>query len=262
MKNLIKAQLYQISRTRVYYLVFITLMMLAVLFGAVEYLNGADNLEEWQKLTASDFATRMEMVVSIAMMGIAFFAAFFCADDFSDKTMNYEMMSGKLRKQTYFSRASITIVFCTIFGLVMVSTSLGVSYMLTGWGDSVPFSAAAVRILLLVFPFFRVSCLFIMIAYFIKRAGFAFLTDYMIFAVSNLIKSADDESGVLTVFSTVGSIMRYKEWHIFGLESPVEMVYTPMPEAGLIIRCILVSLAVGGLYLLLGYNFFHTDDLE
>ena len=262
MKNLIKAQLYQISRTRVYYLVFITLMMLAVLFGAVEYLNGTDNLEEWQKLTASDFATRMEMVVSIAMMGIAFFAAFFCADDFSDKTMNYEMMSGKLRKQTYFSRASITIVFCTIFGLVMVSTSLGVSYMLTGWGDSVPFSAAAVRILLLVFPFFRVSCLFIMIAYFIKRPGFAFLTDYMVFAIASLIKAADDESGVLTVFSTVGSIMRYKEWHIFGLESPVEMVYTPMPESGLIIRCILVSLAVGGLYLLLGYNFFHTDDLE
>ncbi len=262
MKNLIKAQLYQISRTRVYYLVFITLMMLAVLFGAVEYLNGTDNLEEWQKLTASDFATRMEMVVSIAMMGIAFFAAFFCADDFSDKTMNYEMMSGKLRKQTYLSRASITIVFCTIFGLVMVSTSLGVSYMLTGWGDSVPFSAATVRILLLVFPFFRVSCLFIMIAYFIKRPGFAFLTDYMVFAIASLIKAADDESGVLTVFSTVGSIMRYKEWHIFGLESPVEMVYTPMPEAGLIIRCILVSLAVGGLYLLLGYNFFHTDDLE
>ena len=53
MKNLIKAQLYQISRTRVYYLVFITLMMLAVLFGAVEYLNGTDNLEEWQKLTES-----------------------------------------------------------------------------------------------------------------------------------------------------------------------------------------------------------------
>ena len=134
--------------------------------------------------------------------------------------------------------------------------------MLTGWGDSVPFSAAAVRILLLVFPFFRVSCLFIMIAYFIKRPGFAFLTDYMVFAIASLIKAADDESGVLTVFSTVGTLMRYKEWHIFGLESPVEMVYTPMPEAGLIIRCILVSLAVGGLYLLLGYNFFHTDDLE
>ena len=101
-----------------------------------------------------------------------------------------------------------------------------------------------------------------MIAYFIKRPGIAFLADYMIFAVASLIKGADDDSGVLTVFSTVGTLMRYKEWHIFGLESGVEMVYTPMPEAGFIIRCILISLVVGALYLVIGYNFFHSDDLE
>ena len=75
MKNLIKAQLYQISRTRVYYLVFAAMMLLSALFGAVEYLNGSDSLEEWQKLTASDFATRIDTIVTLAMMGMTFFAA-------------------------------------------------------------------------------------------------------------------------------------------------------------------------------------------
>ncbi|SFC17550.1 hypothetical protein [Ruminococcus albus] len=262
MKNLIKAQLYQISRTRVYYLVFAAMMLLSALFGAVEYLNGSDSLEEWQKLTASDFATRIDTIVTLSIMGMTFFAAYFCADDFSDKTANYEMMSGRLRKQAYFARASVLIVLCTLFGLIMVFTSLGVSYILNGWGDSVPFSAVAIRILLLTFPFIRLSCLYVMIAFFIKRPGLSFLAFYGLMSVVSILKSAADDSGVLTAFSSIGKLMKYKEWHIFGLESGVEVVYTPMPEAGFIVRCIIVSLAVGALYLVIGYNFFHGDDLE
>ena len=262
MKNLIKVQLYQISRTRVYYLVFFTMMLLAMLFGAVEWLNGTDNLEEWQQLTASDLATRMDTVVTLAMMGIGFFAAFFCADDFGDKTINHEIMSGRLRKQAYFARASVTIVLCTVFGLLMIFTTLGVSAFLTGWGDSVPFSAVAARFLLLTFPLIRLTCLFVMIAYFFKRTGISFLAYYGLIALVGILKAADDDSGVLTLFSTINTLLKYKEWHIFGLESPVEIVYTPMPESGFIVRCIFVSLAVGAIYLMIGYNYFHGDDLE
>ena len=262
MKSLIKAQLYQISRTRVYYLVFLTLMLLAMMFGAVEWLNGENSLEEWQKLTASDFATRMENIVSIAMMGMSFFVSFFCADDFTDKTVNYEIMSGRIRKQAYLARVVVSIVLSILFGLLMMFGSLGISVLLTGWGDSVPFGAVAARILLLTFPFIRISCFCVMVAYFIKRPGFAFLSFYGVVSVVSILKPATDDSGVLTVFNSINTLLKYKEWHIFGLESPVEMVYTPMPETAFIIRCIFVSIAVGAVYLIIGYNYFHFDDLE
>jgi hypothetical protein len=101
-----------------------------------------------------------------------------------------------------------------------------------------------------------------MIAYFFKRTGISFLAYYGLIALVGILKAADDDSGVLTLFSTINTLLKYKEWHIFGLESPVEIVYTPMPEAGFIVRCIIVSLAVGAIYLMIGYNYFHGDDLE
>ena len=48
MKDLIKAQIYQILRTRVYFWVLVFCLAIAALFGSSEFLNGVDSLDEGQ----------------------------------------------------------------------------------------------------------------------------------------------------------------------------------------------------------------------
>ena len=261
MKNLIKAQLYQIAHTRVYYLVLITFILLAVMFGAIDYLNGADALEEGQLLSASDLATRMDVVTILSVMGMALFASFICADDHYDKTANYEILSGGMRKQSFFARAFVSIVICIVFSISLECVSLITATLLTGWGDSVPVSAVVSRILLTAFPYFRLACLFVMLSYFIKRPGITFLAVYGLIQGFSMIPS-NDRTGVLFSVTTLGNIMHYDEWHVFGLECDAQFIYQTQLDGGFAARCIIVSLLMGIAYLAIGYSYFHKDDLE
>ena len=261
MKGLIKAQIYQLLRTRVYYMVMLFFLAMGILFGSVEYMNGPDELEEWQQLTASDFATRMQMIPTLSVMGMAFFAAFMCADDFNDKTLDHELLSGRRRTQVYFSRAIISVTVCVIFSLLMFAVSLVSCTLLEGWGDSIPVSAAVTRILLTVFPMFRISCFFCMIAYFIKRPGIVFLTIYGLINAIGLLNINSDHTYVLTGLNTATQLLHYDEWHVFGLESGVNMIYLTQLDPAFLVRSIIVSLAAGAVYLMIGYCYFRRDDL-
>lgn len=263
MKNLIKAQLYQIFRTRVYLWVFLFFTALAAMYGSIEYLSGADYLEEGMQLTASDFATRMGSVSLAAIMGIGLFSACICCGDFSDKTCNYEIMSGRKRWQAYLARAVVSVAASVLFGLYIIAVGLGTSTLLTGWGDSIPVSAAVGRILLMTFPFFRISCFCTLLSYILKKPIFVFLAIYgMIFVVGNVSEEAVGATGVLTTLSNISMLCQYDSWYTFGLESGGFTVYDTTLEAAKIIKTIAASLAAGGLYLALGCSYFRGDDLN
>lgn len=263
MKDLIKAQLYQISKTRVYLWVFLFFIGMSVLFGSVEYMNGESYLEEGQLLTASSFATRMGLIPTLAFMGMGFFTAFICLDDFSDKTCNHEITSGRMRKQAYFARAIISVTASVIFGLLMVAVTLITSTVLVGWGDSISVSTAVTRILLLVFPFFRISCFFVLLSYILKKPAVVAVTVYaMMMTLGIISEDAADPASVLTAFSNIAMLNQYDAWYTFGLESGANAIYEPSIGAAKIILTIIVSLAAGGAYLALGYSYFHGDDLE
>ena len=262
MKDLIKAQLYQISRTRVYYLVAVFLIAMAALFGAVEYMNGADELEEGQLLTASDFFTRMTITPTMALMGMTFLGAFICGDDFFDKTMNYELTSGRLRKQAFLSRVIVTLMMCTAFGLLMMITTIMTADILNGWGSSIPVSAAVTRTLLCIFPFIRYSCFVIMLSYIIKRPGFTFLACYGILNGITLVTPKDPFSYNVISLNTISEFMHFKYYCTFGLARDAAVVYTPEIQTSAAVSGIVVSLAFSALYLLTAYSYFHKDDIE
>lgn len=264
MKNLIKAQLYQISKTRMYLWVFLFFSAMSALLGASEYMNGEDYLEDGMLLTASDFATRMGMVPTLTIMAIAFFTAFVCADDFSDKTCNYEMMSGRMRGQTYIARAAVSVTMSVLIGVFMVALSLGVCTLLEGWGDTIPVSAAVTRILLLVFPFFRFSCFFVLLSYILKKPIFVVVAAYGLFSLLAIIVEAGGSNlmSVLTAYGNMGMLLQYDFWYTFGMDSSAHFVYEPALGAVKIISTIVASLAFGAAYLGVAYCYFHGDDLE
>lgn len=263
MKNLIKAQLYQISKTRVFMWVFVFFTALSALFGAVEFLNGADWLEEGQLLTASDFATRMGITPVFAIMGMAFFTGLICADDFSDKTCNYEVMSGRMRGQIYLARGLVSIAVSVAFGLFTMTVSLVTSALLTGWGDSITVGTAITRIALMAFPYLRLSCLFVLLAYILKKPVLVLVVTYlMIGALNILTANAPDQESVLTAMSNIAMLLHYDTWLTFGIDSGTNYMYESSLAAEKIVQTIAASLGAGALYLGIGYSYFHGDDLE
>ena len=77
-----------------------------------------------------------------------------------------------------------------------------------------------------------------------------------------MIPAGSDSTGVLCAVNTVNKLMHYDEWHIFGLESGVEMMYLTQLDTAFVIRCIVVSLLAGAAYLAVGYCYFKKDDLS
>ena len=262
MKHLIQAQWYQLLHTRVYYMVFITFLALAALIGAADFLNGPDNLDEGQLMTASDFATRMSMVSFLAMGGMGFFGTFLCAGDFADRTANYELTSGRLRFQSFLARCIVTVIVNVLFGLLMLTVSLLTSTVLCGWGDSLPGSAVVSRILLCVFPFFRFSCFTVMLAYLIKRPGIAFLGCYGAISAVSLLQSLKKGTHAILTSDTLNELLHYSEWHTFGLARDADVIYSPELEGTVLVSAVILSLVFGMAYLAVGFFYFHGDDLE
>ncbi|MBQ8967789.1 hypothetical protein [Ruminococcus sp.] len=262
MKNLIKAQIYQITHTRVYLWVFIMAVIIASIFGFSEYLNGADSLNEGELLTASDYFTRYDMLPVLAMEFMSFFSCFIAAEDFGDKTANYELMSGRLRSQSFLARVITIILANTLLGLFMMTLPLLIYTAITGWGDSVTVATAAQRILLMVFPFFRISCFFTLAAFIIRRPGIAFIACYGAMNLPLLLPVNNESTGVMLTLSTSRKLLHFDYWATFGLERDAQAIYDQGLDSAFVIRCIIVSLAVGAAYIGLAYSYFHKDDIE
>ena len=262
MKDLIKAQLFQIKHTRVYYIVFIFVMCMAAFFGAAEWLNGTDALDEGQLLTASDFATRMSMLSTMGIMAISFFANFLCAEDFADKTINYEYSSGRIRKQSFLARIIVSVSASVILAELMMFASLVVYTALCGWGDSVPAGAVAIRLLLCIFPYFRFACFVVMTAYMIKRPALTFGCLYLGLQILTIAAQNIPIKGNVTSINTLMSFMHYDYRCTFGLARDACIIYTPSPEVSTIAGGIIWSLLFGLFYLFIAYSYNHKDDID
>lgn len=263
MKNLIKAQLYQICRTRVYLWLFVVFVGMAIFVGSAEYLSGKDFLEEGQQLTASDYATRMGGSNIFVVIGMAFFTGFICANDFSDKTCNYELMSGRMRWQSYLARAAVSVIVSVLFGMLLLAVALITSTLLNGWGNSITVGTVVGRILLMAFPFFRLSCLFVLLSYVLKRPIFVAAVGYgMLSVFAMLSETSTITTEVITAFTNISMLSQYDMWISYGLESGTYIVYDATLGAMKVFQTIAVSLVAGGFYLALGYGYFHGDDLE
>ena len=262
MKDLIKAQIYQILRTRVYFWVLVFCLAIAALFGSSEFLNGADSLDEGQLFCASDYFTRYNMMPTLYFGISGFFVSFFIGDDFKDKTANFELMSGRLRKQSFMARVIVTVIFSLVLGLVMMALPLVLYNILAGWGSSLPVSTVVTRILLMVFPFFRQTCFYILLVYIIKRPGYSFIACYGYLGMLTLIRTQNDPTGSVLAFTSTQSLLQFDYWATFGLERNAQAIYDPALDPALAARIIIVSLAAGVAYLWVAYNYFHKDDIE
>ena len=256
-KNIIRSQVYQLVRSRSLRAVVLGLLALSVFFGA------SDKISEGKGTTACTYFVQMfPMTMSMCMFGIATVTGITCADDFTDKTSNNELMSGRLRSESYIARTIVSVVGSVLVGLAMVLALLATCFLVYPRGYELTNAALLQRVLLVIPVFIRFSCLFVFVSYVVKRPIAVVGVCYALMILVNMLSITGNDGGYLTAMGTFGMVCGFKSWYTYGLNTEVHYVYDSFMKSSEAAGIVIVSLAAGAVYLLLGYSYFHRDDIQ
>ncbi len=260
-KDIMRSQVYQLVRNRGLRAVVLGILALSAFFGASDKIaGGADGSG------CLFFAQMLPMTINLSMFGIATITGIVCADDFTDKTSNNELMSGRLRSESYIARTIVSVAGSVVFGFVTVLALLITCLLLYQKGYELTAAGIAQRILLLIPVFIRLSCFFVFVSYVVKRPIAVVGICYALIMILGFMGGMSDDGmidgGLLTGFGSFSIVCSFDEWHTYGLNTPVYYVYDQFINGGKAAALVIVSIVMGAVYLLLGYNFFHRDDIE
>lgn len=138
--------------------------------------------------TGSDYIVYMgKMVPFVCFVLGLLLTCKICGGDFSDRTMNYEVLSGHTRWELYMGRIITSWMWC-ICGFLMICVLPIIFFsMINGWGYSVNFDWGLVRYGLLFVLLMRMITGFAVLTFFVKNSYIAMVLGYAWMGVSSII---------------------------------------------------------------------------
>ena len=260
MKNIMKAQLIQLRKDKICRFIFIGVLVVALMI----VLMVADMASGDIKITGGEQAIALfTMTQLIAQFFMYLFTAQACGADFTDKTMNYEIMSGHTRRDVFFGRIIPTLIIGTLGTMFLIAAPIVADVMiLGGWGDKVSFTDMLLRFLLMAFPIARVICEFIFLTFIIKNPYIVMGISYFMCIVLGMNVPVTREHCFVLGISNMNIITVIDQWNSFGLGGDLYYIYETGLSSDLVLPTIIVSVVVGAAALLLGYAFFKNDDMH
>lgn len=264
MKQIMKAQLYQLRKTRLIGVIFILLCLIECtqMFGELNFANGGS--AGATILTGDYVAANGITVVTFALMFAFVFTALVCGGDFMDKTTNYELMSGHERKDVYFGRAVISIIGGTVGTMLICAFPVLVGSMAGRWGDCVSFGSVFVRYLLSAFPIARMICEVVFLTFLVKNAYIVMTVGIMTALCGAMVPALFPEGAAAFLGLTgIAKLYDFSAWSTYTLVGQRSIVvYDATLKAGELLPIVLASVVFGGMFLWMGYWFFKKDDLN
>lgn len=273
MINVMKAQIYQLKKNRLLFLIFLGVNAIVFAIGAMMILPMAKTNysgdEYVMNVQASYFvALFWSMGAALVQLIPAAAAGMICAGDFKDKTSNYEIMSGRLRLESYAGRVVLSLIVSMILStLTLIITPIILTAMV-GWGDTVTIRSVVIRVLASMFPIFKMTCFCCMLSFIIKKPAIvmtiSFAGTIVASYIINTTGSVNDSS--LTIFApyNLGNILMYHYYLTYGLNNKEMewMIFENELASDLLVRSVCISLIMGIAYIIIGYHYHHKDDLN
>lgn len=262
MKNVLIAQLKQLGRNKLKYIVFVLVLAVALINVIMFYVDRENSLFEvstcfFIKVNLFLFYTIMHIFISISISDI-------CAGDFSDKTFYYEVMSGQTRFNSYFGRTIIAVLFTLTGCLILIISPLVLCAALCGWGSLFAVRDIVVMIAVSVAPLIRIICTYICLAFIIRNTYAVMALGMGGFMLSSMIEMPffDKSPAEILGITSILRLCTFKEWYNFGLND----VNTPVVDATIPVNeiqsIIIWSVVFAAAFLLVGYSYFKRDDLN
>ncbi len=260
MGNIIKSQFYQLKK---YKLIFFSLVGITALLTAVPVIFDSFGAYE-ELLTGSEYFAGGSVLMGQLLMAmyVAVAVAMICGGDFPDKTANYELMSGHLRRDIYLGRAVVAYITAVAGWFIISFTPVIVMTAINGWGDDISVADMTFRALLMLFPLTRMVCEFVMLTFLIKNPYVTMCGGYFFIMVSGMISETIPDGFAFMSFANLMKIGTVDAWVTYGLHDGGNFTYDPYLPADVIAQTIIVSVIVGAAALYLGYIFFKNDDMN
>lgn len=258
MKNIIRAQLYQMRRRKFIGIMFVLIfLMIAINFIA--------DSEFGKGITASGyFVTDGILVLMMSMIYVLFLTGEICGGDFMDKTINYEVLGGYTRKTIYASRVLLSLAGGCISAILLWTAPLAAATVIWGWGDTLAFPDMLCRFLLALFPLMRLICEFIFFSCIVKNSNIVMgVGSFLSLASQSLEAFSGKYPFALLGFTNLYKLFKPEFFQVYSVtDFHLYMVYETQLSVSHVIETIGMSCGAGVLFLWLGYIYFCRDDLN
>lgn len=260
MKNLIKAQLFQIKKGKL-----ILLTIVAGLFMQLVQVISGLVLDSESKLSFAEFITEYSIAFyCFAAATASVVAIISVGGNFVDKTCNYEILNGHTRLEIFVGKSFVGIIAASISYIVTLGVPYALSIAILGFGNELSAGDVALRLLLSFIVTIKVCCVFIALTYMIRVYWVWIPISFMYFVAGTDFAGALSGKSYLLGLSCFGTLSEYISWVTYTLGDQVNYIYIygrrilASESLGMIVS----SVVIGAIALVVGYFFFKKDDLH
>lgn len=279
-KKIIRSQLYQLVLDKAIFIILLPWLISAV--SAVVEIEYDVSLYPQGKIPPGSlvFAKRWLYERSDTAIYAYLIGALLMAKDLVDKTINYEILSGRTRSQVFFSRFLTALAINEVMMLIQLWSYPLIYIARFGWGRNMaPSDAAAVTLCLCLYVF-RITAETALFAVLLRRKNFTYFLPLLLFMIGSVIGNI-----IFSELSYVATNERYiPEWVMrltdiftYGIyttiiEIPGENIVTDSNEVYELYRAyssvsalaemILMTFGAGAVMLAAAYRKFSGKDLE
>ncbi len=266
MWNLVKAQHYQMRKSKGITLTLLLVVIIPFLFFFIFTSDTAMGMG--RDISAGEYMASVSTIFSpYIMMVTAILVPLLVGGDMVDKTLNYEILNGYSRVRVYFSKVAVAIFWSMVCTLIPVYVLLLLCTLINGWGINVDMELAWVRLFLLVFPMFQLVCEMVLVTFLVRNCYIAMALGYTFVSVGSLANLMYMEltdttiDYVLTsgVLSKLMDFSNYQQQHAKGEEI---IVYDVALQSGYSIEIAVSSVLIGVTLLVVGYLVFRKQDVR
>lgn len=263
MWNLIKAQKYQLIRDKVTKWIW-TIFLGSLVVFFVSYMRN----ESLSELTGSVIPIILgEMNMIIIGIFVILVTARVMGWDYTDKTLNYELMAGHSRGDVYWSRVLLGLMLTMAGCVIYLFLPLLIFGVINGWGYTTDMGDILLRYGLSFLPLFRLVGECVLLTVLLKNCYMVMIIGYVLYYSSMIIMLVLEplvDIKWTTQFCIVNfsKLLYMNKSRLHYINGEDVLVYQTALESELLIGTIGVSLIVGIACLGLGYLYFKKSDMN
>ena len=241
------------------------------LTGFAFLMMDSGDIGETPKTATESLPEMLYIFAAIALFVGAMIIGQCCGSDFTDHTINHEALAGRSRAAIYFGRAIPALILAPLSVLLISILPFILYGFVHGWGNTVPVSVLMQRTVLAVFPLLRISSFWIFILFIFRHPVAPVIAAFPAFVLSLGFSTGLEKIAFFELIRKIPcllscgnliDLLRIKRWEVYNLSLEQFFTYDFAMAGTYIVQTVGISLAMSAVYLLLGYHFFHLDDMH
>ncbi|WP_207646960.1 ABC transporter permease [Ruminococcus albus] len=259
-----KAQKYQLLRSISTYVI---LLCSLIFIATILFAEISD--QEIEKITGSMFVSYIgEINLVMLPMIILVYTAVIFGNDLSDKTVNYELLSGIKRSDVFFGRFFVVLVFNIAVYLIISVPPMLIFTALNGWGHTMTVKDVVIRYSLGLMPAIRYMAFYTFITMAVRNKAIVIGIGYVFSMITMLstimINELFDTKVTMYLFSIdiFDRLLNPKNMGYGFFNGEDVIVVKDILETDTIFHAAAASILGTAVFLLVGYAVMRRRDMN